>query len=67
MIELILVSANGDESPRKFPATKDGVFSTFITITTDFPEGVTEIIVKYNGKEVARTSLTAISPIFTLR
>ncbi len=67
MVELILVSASGDESPRKIPATKDGVFSTFITITPEFPEGITDIILKYHGEEVAETSLSAFSPIFTLR
>ncbi len=67
MVELILEFENGEESPRKIIASKKGEFFTFITITPEFPEGVTDIIVKYKGKEVARTSLSAFSPIFTLR
>ncbi len=67
LVELILEFENGDESPRKITASKKGEFFTFITITPEFPEGVTHIILKYHGKEVARTSLSAFSPLFTLR
>jgi len=67
MIQIILVSPNGEESPRMLTATKDGIFSTFIKITPEFSEGVNDIILKYLGKEVARTSLTITSPIFTLQ
>jgi len=67
VVELILISENGKEYPRKITASRDGIFFTFFNITPEFPEGVSNIIVKYQGSEVARTSLSAYLPIFTLR
>ncbi len=67
LIEIILVSENGDESTRRIFATSRGEYLTFITITPEFPEGITDILLKYHGEEVARTSLSAFSPIFSLR
>ena len=67
MIEIILVSENGDESTIRIFATSRGEYLTFISITPEFPEGITDILLKYRGEEVAKTTLTAINPVFMLR
>jgi len=66
-IHIVLLSENGEESTVNIFATSKGEFSTFITITPEFPDGITDIILKYRGEEVARTSLTAISSVFMFR
>jgi len=67
LIELVLVSDEGVEFTREVPASRDGIFSTFINITPDFPEGKHSLVLKYLGEEVASTTITANPSILTLQ